>query len=155
MLKMLAMLSIGVLAAVIASPSALGEQPGGGQAADKAADKAGDKAGDKAADKAGEKLLRHVVLFKFKKEVTAAQVQEVVDAFRALPSKIDAIHSFEYGTDVSVENKAAGFTHGFLVTFRDEQGRDIYLPHPAHKDFVKLVGPRLDNVLVFDSCASK
>lgn len=151
MLKMLAMLSIGVLAAVIASPSALGEQPGGGQAADKAAD----KAGDKAADKAGEKLLRHVVLFKFKKEVTAAQVQEVVDAFRALPSKIDAIHSFEYGTDVSVENKAAGFTHGFLVTFRDEQGRDIYLPHPAHKDFVKLVGPRLDNVLVFDYWSSK
>jgi hypothetical protein len=67
-------------------------------------------------------------LFKFKKEVTAAQVQEVIDAFRALPSKIDAIDSFEHGTDVSVENKAAGFTHGFSVTFRDEKGRDVYLP---------------------------
>jgi hypothetical protein len=117
--------------------------------------KAADKASEKASEKAGEKLLRHVVLFKFKKEVTAAQVQEVVDAFRALPSKIDAIHSFEHGTDVSVENKAAGFTHGFLVTFRDEKGRDVYLPHPAHQDFVKLVGPRLENVLVFDYWSAK
>ena len=103
----------------------------------------------------GGKLLRHVVLFKFKADVTPAQVQEVVDAFRALPGKIDTIHSFEWGTDVSVENKAAGFTHGFLVTFRDEKGRETYLPHPAHQEFVKLVGPRIQNVLVFDYWSSK
>ncbi len=108
------------------------------------------------ASKSGsEKLLRHVVLFKFKAEVTEAQVKEVVDAFAALPGKIDTIHSFEWGTDVSVENKAAGFTHGFLVTFRDEKGREIYLPHPAHQEFVKLVGPRIENVLVFDYWTSK
>lgn len=95
-------------------------------------------------------LLRHVVLFKFKPEVTPAQVQEVVDAFGALPSKIDAIEDFEWGTDVSVEGKAAGYTHGFVVTFRDAKGRDEYLPHPAHQEFVKLVGPRIDGVLVFD-----
>ncbi len=100
-------------------------------------------------------LLRHVVLFKFKDNVSPAQVQEVVDAFAALPKKIKTIVDFDYGTDVSVENKAAGFTHCFLVTFRDEQGRDAYLPHPAHQAFVKLVGPRLDNVLVFDYHAMK
>lgn len=96
------------------------------------------------------RLLRHVVLFKFKADVTAAQVQEVADAFAALPKKIDVIHSFEWGTDVSVEGKADGFTHGFLVTFKDEKGREIYLPHPAHQEFVKLVGPRIEKVLVFD-----
>lgn len=97
-----------------------------------------------------QRLLRHVVLFKFKTEVSEAQVKEVVDAFAALPKKIDVIHSFEWGTDVSVENKSEGLTHGFLVTFRDEKGRDAYLPHPAHQEFVKLVGPRIDKVLVFD-----
>lgn len=102
-----------------------------------------------AADKS-EKLLRHVVLFKFKDDVTTAQVQEVVDAFAALPKRIPEIAAFEHGTDVSVENKADGFTHGFLVSFRDEKGREIYLPHPAHQEFVKLVGPRIDKVLVFD-----
>jgi len=97
-----------------------------------------------------DKLLRHVVLFQFKDSQTEAQVQEVVDAFAALPGKIDVIHSFEMGTDISVENKAAGFTHLFLVTFKDKKGRDTYLPHPAHKKFVELVGGRLEKVLVFD-----
>ncbi|MFM9116121.1 MAG: Dabb family protein [Planctomycetota bacterium] len=95
-------------------------------------------------------LLRHVVLFKFKAEVTPAQAQEVADAFAALPKKIDAIEGFEWGTDVSVENKSEGLTHGFVVTFRDEKGRDEYLPHPAHQEFVKLVGPRVEKVIVFD-----
>lgn len=94
--------------------------------------------------------LRHVVLFKFKDGTSTDEVQKVVDAFRALPKKIDAIVDFEYGTDVSVENKSQGFTHCFLVTFRDEHGRDEYLPHPAHKEFGTIAGPHLDKVLVFD-----
>ena len=98
----------------------------------------------------GSRRLRHVVLFKFKPEVTKPQVQEVVRAFAALPQRIEAIVGFEHGVDVSVENKQKGFTHGFVVTFRDEKGRDIYLPHPAHQEFVKLVGPRVADVLVFD-----
>ena len=95
-------------------------------------------------------VLRHVVLFKFKGGTSAADVRKIENAFSALPSKIDAICDFEWGTDVSPEGKAAGFTHCFLVTFKTEQGRDDYLPHPAHQEFVKLVGPRLDKVLVFD-----
>ncbi len=102
-----------------------------------------------------EKLLRHVVLFKFKAEVTPAQVQEVADAFAALPKKIDVIKDFEWGIDNSVEGISGGFTHGFLVTFADEKGREIYLPHPAHEDFKKLVGPRIEKVLVFDYWAKK
>lgn len=96
------------------------------------------------------KKLRHVVLFKFKDEVKPDQVQEVVTAFSALPGKINTIIDFETGTDVSVEMKADGFTHAFLVTFANEKGREIYLPHPDHQEFVKLVGPRIDKVLVFD-----
>ena len=48
------------------------------------------------------------------------------------------------------EQKSKGFTHGFIVTFKDTKGREIYLPHPAHQDFVRLVGPHLADVLVFD-----
>ena len=36
-----------------------------------------------------QRVLRHVVLFKFKAEVTPAQVQEVVDEFRKLAAKIE------------------------------------------------------------------
>jgi lysophospholipase L1-like esterase len=106
-------------------------------------------AAPKSADHAGQKL-RHFVLFKFKDDAQPEQVKAVVAAFAALPSKIDAIIGFEMGTDVGVEMRSNGFTHGFLVTFADEKGRDIYLPHPDHKEFGKLVGPVIDKVLVFD-----
>ena len=96
------------------------------------------------------KVLRHVVLFKFKESVTPAQVQEVADAFAALPGRIPEIIDFEWGTDVSVEKRSEGFTHCFLVTFKDEKARETYLPHPAHKDFGALVGPRIEKVLVVD-----
>ena len=95
-------------------------------------------------------VLRHVVLVKFKADLTKEQVQETVDAFRALPKKIDAIKAFEYGTDNSPEMLAAGFTHCFLLTFADEKGRDAYLPHAAHEEFKKLALPRVEKVLVVD-----
>ena len=95
-------------------------------------------------------VLRHVVLFKFKDGTSDEQVRQIEKAFCALPGKIDAIRSFEWGTDVSVENRQEGFTHCFVVTFRDEASRAEYLPHPAHKAFGKLLGPYLDKVLVID-----
>jgi Stress responsive A/B Barrel Domain len=99
--------------------------------------------------------LRHVVLFKFKTDATKEQVQEIVAGFQALPAKIDSIAGFEWGTDVSPEGLADGFTHCFVVTFKDAKGRDAYLPHQAHKDFVSILLPRLENVLVVDYFARK
>jgi hypothetical protein len=96
------------------------------------------------------KVLRHVVLYKFKDAISPAQLQEVVDAFSALPKKIDTIIDFERGTNVSPEGKSEGFTHVFVVTFRDEAGRDAYLKHPAHDEYVKVVRDRREKVIVFD-----
>jgi hypothetical protein len=98
---------------------------------------------------------RHVVLFKFKSSATAEQIQAVVDAFRELPSKIPTIVDLEWGTNVSPEEKNEGFTHCFLVTFKDQAGVDVYLPHPAHKAFGTLLRPILDKVLVVDFVAKK
>ncbi len=96
------------------------------------------------------KMLRHVVLFKFKDSATPAQVKEVEDAFRALPSKIKEIKGLEWGTNNSPEGLSQGFTHVFFVTFDSEAGREVYLPHPDHKAFGKVLGPHLDKVLVVD-----
>lgn len=96
------------------------------------------------------RMLRHVVLFAFKTDTPPSKVAEIERAFAALPGKIDAIRDFEWGTDVSIENKAQGFTHCFFVTFADEAGRDAYLPHPDHKAFVSILRPHLEKVLVID-----
>jgi len=96
------------------------------------------------------KLLRHVVLVKFKPDLSKEQIQEVIDAFAALPKKIDTIEAFEWGTDNSPEMLAQGFTHCFLLTFRDEKGRDAYLPHPEHEKFKQLALQRIAGALVVD-----
>lgn len=97
-----------------------------------------------------DKALRHVVLFKFKDGTAEADIQKVVDAFTALPSKIDVIKSIEWGTNNSPEGLDQGFTHCFFLTFASEADRDIYLPHPDHKAFGAVLGPHLDKVLVVD-----
>lgn len=99
--------------------------------------------------------LRHVVLFKFKSDATAAQIKAIEEAFAELPKKIDSIQAYEWGTDVSPEMRSQGFTHCFLVTFRNAEGRDAYLPHAAHQEFVKQVLPILDDVLVVDYQAQR
>ncbi len=95
-------------------------------------------------------VLRHVVFFKFKADATEEEIHKVEDAFRALPSQIDLIHDFEWGTDVSVEGKAQGYTHCFFLTFLREEDRDAYLPHPAHKAFGAVLRPHSESVFVFD-----
>jgi len=100
--------------------------------------------------KKSEKKLRHVVLFKFKDGTSKEQIGKIVKGFAELKGKIDVIQDFEWGTNNSPEKLADGFTHLFFVTFRDEKGRNTYLPHPAHKAFVKLLKPHLDKVLVVD-----
>jgi hypothetical protein len=95
-------------------------------------------------------MLRHVVMFKFKDNTTPAQVKQVEDAFRALPSKIKEIKGFEWGTNNSPENLNQGLTHCFFLTFASEKDRGIYLPHPAHKAFGAVLTPYLDKVVVLD-----
>ena len=105
--------------------------------------------------KSSVKLLRHVVLFKFKDSSSVADIKKVEDAFRALPSKIKEIKSFEWGINNSPEELNQGFTHCFSLSFLSEKDRAIYLPHPAHIAFGATLQPILDKVLVIDYWAKK
>ena len=101
-------------------------------------------------EKTPEKALRHVVMFKFKDTATAADIKTVEEAFKALPSKIKEIQSFEFGTNNSPEGLEKGFTHCFFLTFKSEEDRAIYLPHPDHKAFGAVLSPFLEDVMVID-----
>lgn len=84
--------------------------------------------------------VKHIVIFKYKATATPAQIEEVTTAFKALKTKIPGIVSFEYGVNNSPENLNKGFTHAYLLTFKDAAARDAYLPHPEHKKFGELLG---------------
>ena len=101
------------------------------------------------------KLLRHVVILKFKDGASEADVKKVVEAFRELPSKVAVVADFEFGVNNSPEGLADGFTHCFFITFKSEKDREAYLPHPAHSAFVEVLKPHLDKALVVDYWAGK
>ncbi|HEX9046304.1 MAG TPA: Dabb family protein [Verrucomicrobiae bacterium] len=94
--------------------------------------------------------LQHVVCFKFKSTATPADIQRVEDSFRNLKQQIPQVLTFQCGTNVSLENLNKGFTHCFTLTFKSAEDRDIYLKHPAHKAFGKVVGPVMADVFVID-----
>lgn len=123
---------------------------------------AGDKKESKKAEKSqktekfrGKARVRHVVAFKFKDSATPAQIQEVEKAFAALKTKIPQIVSFEMGTNMSPEKLNKGFTHCFILTFKNAADRDTYLVHPDHKAFGQIVGPVMSDVFVIDIVADK
>lgn len=97
-----------------------------------------------------DRVLRHAVFFRFKDESTDEEIQRVVDAFRALPSKIPEIIDFAWGVNNSPEGLDDGFTHCFLLTFQDDAGRAAYLPHEAHKAFGDVLRPHMADVFVID-----
>ena len=98
-----------------------------------------------------ERLLRHVVIFKFKDESSEQDVKRLNDSFNALAEAIPVIKAFEWGINDSPEDFHQGFTHCYLLTFESEEDRDeVYTPHPEHRAFVESLQPHLEKVFVVD-----
>ena len=99
--------------------------------------------------------LRHLVLLRFKADAGAAAVADIERQFLGLRQQIDGVRDIEWGTNVSPEGLAKGFTHAFMLSFDDAAARDAYLPHAAHQAFVTRMKPLLDDVLVIDYVATR
>jgi len=97
----------------------------------------------------------HVVHFKFKADSKKEDIAKVVTAFAALKTKIPAIQDFKHGTNSSPEGLSKGFTHCWIVTFKNEKDRDAYLVHPDHKAFVEVLKPHLEEPMVVDFIEAK
>lgn len=96
------------------------------------------------------KMLKHAVFFRFKPDADPAGIKAVEEAFADLPTEIETIKQFEWGTNNSPESHDDGFTHAFMVTFDSEADLAAYGPHEAHQALVKLLRPVLDEVRVMD-----
>jgi hypothetical protein len=96
------------------------------------------------------KLLRHVVIFKFKDTSSPADVENVAKTFAALYGKVPQIAAFEWGVNMSQEHFDQGFTHCFMLSFKSEKDAADYQQHQAHKDFQAVLKPHMDKVFVVD-----
>jgi len=100
--------------------------------------------------KSNSETIRHVVCFKFKESAKKSEIEKIEKEFSALKDKIPGILSLEWGENNSPENLNKDFTHCFIVTFKDENARKVYLPHPEHMAFVSILKPILEDVFVID-----
>ena len=95
-------------------------------------------------------MIRHVVLLRFQDATPPGTLRALEGAFAALAGQIREVAALEWGTNVSPEGLAKGYTHCFLLSFALPADRDAYLPHPAHLAFVAQLKPWLADVLVID-----
>jgi len=95
-------------------------------------------------------MVRHYGVFKFKPEVSEAQITESFAVMKGMVGQIPGLLDMEHGSYLSDEGLNEGFTHGFIMTFDTVESRDAYLPHPIHESVKDVVVPRLDSVIVFD-----
>jgi hypothetical protein len=97
-----------------------------------------------------EKELKHAVFFKFKEGTPDEEVRAVETGLAGLPTKIDAIKGFEWGTNNSPETHDQGFTHCFMLTFESEEGLKEYADHPAHVAEAQKLIQKTEKIRVLD-----
>ena len=75
-------------------------------------------------------MLRHVVMIKWKPEITASQLDVIEAGLRALPAQIDAIRAYTLGQDARLGEGRWDFA--VVADFDDADGWAVYDQHPAH-----------------------
>lgn len=78
-------------------------------------------------------MIRHVVLFKLRKDLDEKMADDIFVALKGLKVQVPGILAVTTGRDQSPEGLQRGNTHGFTVDFANAAARDAYLPHPAHQ----------------------
>lgn len=99
-------------------------------------------------------MIRHIVLIRFKPEISDAEIAAIFDELYAIKDKLPGVLSITSGKSESPEQMERGYMHGFVVDFVDWDALQAYQDHPDHK----LLGGKLvanavagiDDILVFD-----
>src|SRR5690554_800033 len=95
-------------------------------------------------------MIRHILLIKFKPEVTGPEIEDVRALFESMTTAVEGVEAVEWGLNDSPEGLNQGFTHAVLMTFADEQARQRYLPHPEHDALKAEFVPLVADIVVFD-----
>jgi hypothetical protein len=93
-------------------------------------------------------VIKHIVFFRFKPEVAAAEREELLSMLRALPGKIPEVVSLEVGVDVVRSPRS--FDAALVSTFADLRALDVYAKHPDHQPVLALAREMCEQVAAVD-----
>ena len=93
-------------------------------------------------------MITHVVMMKFKPEVSAQEVDELETLLGGLPERIDEIESYAFGKDVLRSERSYDFA--LVSAFASLDTLQRYQVHPDHQVVVKKLGPMCADIAVVD-----
>ncbi len=89
-------------------------------------------------------MMKHIVAWKMKEEVSAEQKVEMKARLEALQEKVKELIYIEIGITIT------GETMSLVSTFASKEDLDIYQAHPAHQEVVAFVKPLVAERTVCD-----
>jgi len=96
-------------------------------------------------------MYEHIVVFRFRSELTPAQEDHLLSQLLSFQERIPGIVSMSAGRNATHEtDNAHGFSIGLRITFEDKDALLAYGPHPAHQQFVASLSGLLEQVVVVD-----
>ncbi len=99
-------------------------------------------------------MIRHIVLIRFRAEVTEAQIAEMFTAIPRLATILPGVIAHGSGRSESPEKIERGYLHGFIIDFTSWRDLQTYADDPGHKAFggqlVAHTEGGIDGILVFD-----
>lgn len=100
-------------------------------------------------------MIRHIVLLTFKDSMSPKESLDLIKELGKLQETIPEIVFFSCGINNSLEGLSRGYQHGFVMDFKNEEDRLVYLNDPKHIKIAKeKILPALEDglksVVVFD-----
>ena len=94
-------------------------------------------------------MIKHIVMAKFKPEVTQEQQVEAMGKMREASAQIPSVKNFIIGPALDLEGKPA-YSGVMLIDFDDETQLKAYLDHPVHKAVEAQVSAMCTDILIID-----
>ena len=93
-------------------------------------------------------MINHIVLMKFKPDVSSADIEDLEKSLDDLPNKIIEIHSYEFGRNLVPSEKAYDFA--LVALFANLQTLDQYREHPQHLKVLVKIRKLCDDLITVD-----
>lgn len=99
-------------------------------------------------------MIRHIVLTKFKPEVSEETIKGIYDGLAAVVDQLSGAGNFTGGCSESPEQIERGYMHGFVIDFDSWDALQTYTDNEEHKalggQLVANAVGGIDGILVLD-----
>jgi hypothetical protein len=93
-------------------------------------------------------MITHVVMMKFKSDVTEKSIEELEALLDGLPDRINEIQSYDFGRDVLHSGRSYDFA--LVSVFANLNMLQYYQQHPDHQAVTKKLSAMCENIIAVD-----